>query len=55
MVEESDRLPNVSFGGPNELILTNLAAENRAGLRMLLERAGCCASSSPQAAVSVVG
>ena len=28
MVEESDRLPNASFGGPDEVVLTKLAGEN---------------------------
>ena len=47
MVEESDRLPNVSFGGPDEVVLTGMAGENRAGLRRLLARSGCAKATVP--------
>ena len=55
MVEESDRLPNASFGGPDEVVLTSGAGENRDGLRRLLERSGCRGVNLPHAAVSVLG
>ena len=53
MIEESDRLPNVSFGGPDECVLTNSASENQAGLRKLLERSNRRAISLPKIAMAV--
>jgi hypothetical protein len=41
MVEESTRLPNVLLGGADEVVLTNSADANRAGLQKLWDRAGC--------------
>jgi len=55
MIEESNRLPNVTFGGPNEHVLTNLAAQNLAGLRRLLKRSSYCAVSLPQVATTAIG
>jgi spore maturation protein CgeB len=36
MIEESDRLPNCTFGAPEEFVMTRSARENAAGLRRLL-------------------
>jgi ADP-heptose:LPS heptosyltransferase len=55
MVEESDRLPNVSFGGPDEAILTKLALENQASLQRLLERSNYQRSSLLTAATMAIG
>jgi hypothetical protein len=40
MVEESPELPNATFGGPREFVLSGSAGANREGLEGLLARAG---------------
>jgi hypothetical protein len=40
MIEESDRLPNVTLGSPHEVVLTTCASENRSRLEELLKGSG---------------
>jgi 2-polyprenyl-3-methyl-5-hydroxy-6-metoxy-1,4-benzoquinol methylase len=40
MIEEDTRLPNVALGGPEEVLLSDMAGANRVGLGKLLDQAG---------------
>jgi Glycosyl transferases group 1 len=55
MVEESDRLPNATFGGPDEFVLTKSLDENRAGLQTLFARSRGRAIPLPQVVTTSAG
>ena len=54
MIEESDRLPNTTFGVPDEFVLTGSTVENGTGLQKLLRRSGHRSVATSEAAVFAV-